>query len=132
MKTLALARQIQKAFRDNYLKKVEKVKVTADNVQSLLFSVCTFEDEEQKEEVAESEKASGRLGILVNYAVEKESSELKVFINLFKTKNPRIQATKWVSLSKNQVYSDLSLGLVSQQWLESFATHDIDSVTKLR
>ena len=32
--------------------------------------------------------------------------------------------TVWLSLEKTEVYADLSLGLVSQKWLEKFPIHE--------
>ena len=100
--------------------------------------MCSFEDEasNMREDAImtplEPEKTLSKLGILANYSVERETGEVKVFINLFKTRNPHISSTAWVSLSTVKVYADISLGLVSQQWLETFSTHDVDTITKLR
>jgi hypothetical protein len=128
---LSLARRIQSAWKENYLSKVEKVQVTASNVQSMLFSLVTYE-EASEGALPESEgQSQARLGILASFITEKETKEVLAFVTLFKTKTSR-KAVAWVPLSKVKMYADLSLGLVSQQWLETYGTHESESALKLR
>jgi len=42
LKILQHARSIQKAWLENYLDKTERIEVTADNINELLFSICSF------------------------------------------------------------------------------------------
>ena len=71
-------------------------------------------------------------GIVTNYTIEKDATmnadqsyEIKLFISMFIGKKPG-RTTTWVSLSQTKVYADVSLGLVSQKWLEKSHTHDSD------
>ena len=71
-------------------------------------------------------------GILTNYTIEKDTAlgadqgyEIKLFVSLFIGSKPG-RTTTWVPLSQTKVYADLSLGLVSQKWLEKSQTHDSD------
>ena len=83
-------------------------------------------------QTTEQDKSAAKIGVLVNYQVDKESNETVAIVNVFKTKNPRQHPVLWVPIKKVKMHADLSLGLVSQQWLETNATHDTDCITKLR
>lgn len=73
---------IQKAWRDNYLNKTERVEVTPENINDLLFTICTFgERSERQERELEREREQGsvvpsfrttkvNVGILLSYRFE--------------------------------------------------------------
>jgi len=133
-RSLQVARTVQKAFVDNYLGKVGSVRLTADNIAQHLFSIVTFSDavEERSEIAAEQEDKS--LGIVTNYKVVKKSAlavedqkslDVLAFVTLFSSSKEGLN-TAWVSLKDTCVYADLSLGQVSQKWLEKFQVHDYD------
>jgi len=83
-------------------------------------------------QTTEQDKFAAKIGVLVNYWVDKESNETMAIVNVFKTKNPRQHPVLWVPIKKVKMQADLSMGMVSQQWLETNATHETDSITKLR
>ena len=57
---LAHARSIHKAWRENYLDKTERIEVKPDNINDLLFSICSFsERSERYEREQEREKEQG-------------------------------------------------------------------------
>ena len=83
---LSHARLIQKAWRDNYLEKTERIEVTAENINDLLFTICSFSERSERfEREQEREKESGsavpsfrstkvKVGILLNFRTEMHKS----------------------------------------------------------
>lgn len=79
---LGHARLIQKAWRENYLDKTERIEVTASNINDLLFTICSFSERSERfEREQEREKESGsavpsfratkvKVGILLKYRTE--------------------------------------------------------------
>ena len=81
-KSLTLARTFQKAFIENYLNAVSKVRITRDNIADNLLSFVSFSTGEQKQpkttDQADNEEASKQkrqqqtsIGIATNYKVQK-------------------------------------------------------------
>ena len=45
---LDFARKIQSAWKNNYLSKTERVEVTPQNIDELLFTICSFSECSEK------------------------------------------------------------------------------------
>ena len=67
------------------------------------------------------------VGVVTNYAVDEQSGEVSIFVSLF-VPNKAGHTVTWVSLRQTKVYANLSLGLVSQKWLEKLQIHDADTI----
>ena len=83
------------------------------------------EDEDMKDDDGDHSDVS--VGILTNFKVvrEEENEEILLFISLFvSSKSKPARTTAWVKLGETKVTADLSLGFVSQKWLERFQIHD--------
>ena len=133
-KSLSYARKIQAAFVNNYLRKVNNVQLTEKNVADLLFSIVQYSDEptndesdtKMKDDSAEHQLEPANFGIITNYKVvrskapvEEEKDEILLFVNLFISAKTG-SSTAWVSLKTTKVFADLSMGFVSQKWLEKY------------
>jgi hypothetical protein len=134
---LSYARLIQKAWRDNYLKKTERVEVTADNINDLLFTICSFSERSERfEREQEREKESGsavpsfrstkvKVGILLNFRTEMHEGTKSIiaFLKLFPVKVGQKERVEWVKLRKSQIISNESLGFVQIASLACQETH---------
>lgn len=67
------------------------------------------------------------MGVVTNYKVDEQSGDVLIFVSLF-IPNKTGHTVTWVSLGKTKVYADLSLGLVSQKWLEKLQIHDTETL----
>lgn len=97
---LSHARLIQKAWRENYLEKTERIEVTASNINELLFTICSFSERSERfEREQEREKESGsavpsfraakvKVGILLKYRTEIHEGKESIiaFLKLFPVK----------------------------------------------
>ena len=71
--------------------------MTASNVQSMLFSVVTYEEPSEDGQPETEGQSQARLGILASYSEAEDSKEVLAFVTLFKTKTSR-KALDWVPL----------------------------------
>ena len=131
-RSLKYARIIQRAFVHKYLDHVSRVLLTPGNLREHLMTIVQFREQQEGEDInedddEETDNSNTSVGILTNYKVIKEEGreEVLLFISLFASGKSRPGRTiAWVRLSDTEVYADLSLGLVSQKWLEKFQIHD--------
>ena len=132
---------IQGAWRKSYLAKTERVEVTTENINELLFTICSFSERSERfEREQEREKEQGstvpsfraakvKVGIILSYRVEEFEGQRSVlaFIKLFPFKVNQKERVEWVKLRKVHIIANESLGFVSLASLANQDTHTVSS-----
>lgn len=93
------------------------VPLTKDNMEDLMFSICTYSIINDNSPEKTRPAGKGRKGILLRTKFDKYYQDYMLMIRFLQVKANQKERIEWIQLSKYRIYADLFKGYVSLSYI---------------